>query len=125
LCEAAYDEDEYQRLAESALPALPPLADDDTPEWWKRYEVEIWNNRPIRSWLKTLLNPSDPRTAFETTAKGIYALARLTEAEAEAVLLHHEGMSWRQIARKLGLALATVRTEIERGEVKLAAIKEL
>jgi len=125
LCEAAYDENEYRRLAWSPLPALPPHGEDDMPEWWQRYEVEIWNNKPVRSWLKTLLQPDDPRTAFENAARSIYHLAGLTEAEAEAVLLHHEGESWRQIARKLGRDVKTVYERITTGEAKLAALRRL
>lgn len=123
LCEAAYDEEEYKSLAESPLPEPRPRA-DDTPEWWQRYEVDIWNNKSLRVWLKPLTRPESDMT-FEDAAKGIYSLAGLTQAESDAVLLHHEGFSWRQIARKFDLALGSIQDRISSGEAKLAALKEL
>lgn len=125
MCEAAYDENEYRRLVESPLPELVVQADDEAPEWWRLYEVEIWNNKPVRSWLKPLLNPSDPKTAFEVAARGVYLLAGLTKPEVEACLKHHEGESFRRIARALDRDVKTVYQHIKDGEAKLAALKEL
>lgn len=127
LCEAALDDDPevYRRVAEAELPELASVAEDDEPEWWKLYEVEIWNNKPVRSWLRPLLKPADLKAAFAIAARGVYGLAGLTEAEATACLKHHEGESLRRIARAQGVSLARVRDEITRGEAKLAAIKEL
>ena len=127
LCEAALDDDSsvYRSVAEAELPELAPVDDEDTPEWWQLYEVEIWNNKPVRAWLKPLLKPADPRTAFATAARGVYALARLTEAEASACLLHHEGESYRRVARALDRDVKTVFQHIKDGEAKLAALKEL
>lgn len=127
LCEAALDDDPnvYRRVAEAELPELAPLNDDDTPEWWRLYEIEIWNNKPVRSWLKPLLKPADPRTSFEIAARGVYGLAGLTKAEADACLKHHEGESYRRIARALEISLHAVQDRISAGEAKLAALKEL
>ena len=127
LCEAALDDDPnvYRRVAEAELPELSAVAEDDTPEWWQLYEVEIWNNKPVRSWLRPLLQPSDPRTAFATAARGVYHLAGLTEAESAACLMHHEGESYRRIARALDRDVKTVFQHIKDGEAKLASLKEL
>ena len=121
MCEATFDDHDSTLQAVELL----PLVEDDTPEWWQLYEVEIWNNKPVRSWLRPLLQPADPRTAFATAARGIYGLARLTEAEATACLMHHEGESYRRIARVLDRDVKTVFQHIKDGEAKLAALKEL
>ena len=127
LCEAALDDDSnvYRLVAETELPELSLVPEDDEPEWWQLYEVEIWNNKPVRSWLKPLLKPADPRTSFEVAARGVYGLAGLTKAEADACLMHHEGESERRIARRLEIARGTVQDRITSGERKLAALKEL
>lgn len=127
LCEAALDDDSnvYRNVAESELPELAPVDKDEEPEWWRLYEIEIWNNKPVRSWLRPLLKPADPRTAFAVAARGVYALAGLTEPEVSACLMHHEGESYRRIAKALGRDVKTVFQHIKDGEAKLAAIKEL
>lgn len=123
MCEAAYDEKDYKRLAESEFPEPQALA-NDTPDWWQRYEVEIWNNKPIRVWLKPLTRAESDMT-FEDAAKGIYRLAGLTQAESEAVLPHHLGESYGRIAQRLGIDKKSVFDRVESANAKLAALKEL
>ena len=125
LCEAALDDnnDEYRQLAESALPDFAETQhDEDKPFWWQLYEIDLYNHRPVMAWFKPLLTPGDPGAAFENSAKGLYALAGVTELEAQALLLYHRGESFRRIARSLGISPSSVQDRISRGEARLAAL---
>lgn len=126
MCEAAYEPDaEYRRLAESPLSDSAVIEQDDKPEWWQLYEIDLYNHRPVMAWMKPLLLPSDPTTAFANSAKALYALAGVTEAEAAALLLYHEGYSFRRIANRLERDVKTIFERIKAGEAKLARLENL
>ncbi len=124
MCEAALDDDPeiYRHVAESPLPEPVVQEQDDKAEWWQRYEIDLWNTRPVRVWVLPLLTPADPAEAFENSARGIYALAGLSPNETESCLRWHQGWSEYRIARALDRQRATVQVEIRRGEAKLALL---
>ena len=124
-CESALNgkDANLYRLADST-PWPEPIVFEDSPEWWQLYEIDITNCRSVYVWFTSLIDPT-PGDAFQIAAKGLYGLAGLTEAESEAVLLHHEGASFRRIARRLEISLGAVQDRITSGELKLARLKEL
>jgi DNA-binding CsgD family transcriptional regulator len=123
-CESALNggEANLDALQETPFPEL--IIYEDAPEWWQLYEIDITNCRAVYVWFVSLLEPV-PGDAFRVAAKALYALAGLTAAEAEAVLLHHEGESFRRVARRLEISLGAVQDRITSGELKLARLKEL